>query len=100
MYGEEVELFIRLRQKTGKKAYYANSSSITHLGSVSTKKDNASRLVYELKSIEYIYTKHYPHLLWFIRFILYTGVTMRIVLFSLLPGRRDSVLEYKKFINT
>lgn len=100
MYGEEVELFIRLRQKTGKNAYYTNSSSITHLGSVSTKKDNASRLVYELKSIEYIYTKHYPHLLWFIRFILYTGVTMRIALFSLIPGRRDSVLEYKKFLNS
>ncbi len=97
MYAEEIELFQRLAETTGRSAYFVSASSIVHLGSASTKKSSATRLLNELKGIEYIYRKHSPALLWIIRIIIYTGVTMRIAIFSLIPSRRQAVLEYKKY---
>jgi N-acetylglucosaminyl-diphospho-decaprenol L-rhamnosyltransferase len=96
MYAEEVELYRRLHETLGKKVHFTTKTKVVHIGSVSTKKANAYRLTYELQGIQYIYAKHYPHLLWFINFVIYTGVIMRIILFSLIPSRRDTVLEYKK----
>ncbi len=97
MYGEEVELYFRLLQVTGKKNYFTNGAWATHLGSASTKKASASRLVLELHGIEYFYRKHRPHLLWFIRAIIYTGVMMRRLLFSLIPSRQESAKEYGQY---
>lgn len=99
MYAEEIELYLRLKEHLGKTNHFTNDTSIVHLGSASTKKANASRLVYELRGIEYIYAKHYPNLLWFIRFIIYTGVMLRIAIYSAVPSRRSSAVEYKKFFN-
>lgn len=100
MYAEEVELYRRLKESLGKRVHFTTKTKVTHIGSVSTKKANAYRLSYELQGIEYIYAKHYPHLLWFIRFVIYTGVLMRLLLFSLIPSRRDTLVEYKKFFQT
>lgn len=97
MYGEEVELYYRLNSKTGKKNYFTPATRVVHLGSASTQKANASRLILELRGIEYFYKKHYPHLLGFIRFIIYTGTCMRIFVFSLVPGKKEALREYKKF---
>lgn len=97
MYAEEVELYRRLKESLGKKVMLTTSTKVVHVGSVSTKKANAYRLAYELQGIEYIYRKHYPNLLWFIEFVIYTGVIMRLVIFSLIPNRRDTLVEYKKF---
>lgn len=97
MYAEEVELYRRLKESLGKKVHLTTKTKVVHIGSVSTKKANAYRLTYELQGIEYIYAKHYPNLLWFIKFVINTGVIMRIVLFSLIPSRRDTLVEYKKF---
>ncbi len=97
MYAEEVELYRRLQESLHKKVHFTTKTQVVHIGSVSTKKANAYRLAYELKGIEYIYAKHYPHLLWFIRFVIYTGVLMRLAVFSLIPSRRDTLVEYKKF---
>lgn len=97
MYAEEVELYRRLNETLHKKVLFTTETKVVHIGSVSTKKANAYRLVYELQGVEYIYAKHYPHLLWFIRFVIYTGVIMRLVIFSLLPSRREALAEYKKF---
>jgi N-acetylglucosaminyl-diphospho-decaprenol L-rhamnosyltransferase len=97
MYAEEVELYRRLKESLGKKVHLTTKTKTVHIGSVSTKKANAYRLVYELRGIEYIYAKHYPHLVWFIRFVIYTGVIMRLIVFSLIPGRREALAEYKKF---
>lgn len=96
MYAEEVELYRRLNESLGKKVFLTTKTKVIHVGSVSTKKANAYRLTYELQGIQYIYRKHYPNLAWFINFVIYTGVIMRIILFSLIPSRRDTVLEYKK----
>jgi GT2 family glycosyltransferase len=97
MYAEEVELYRRLKESLGKKVHLTTKTKVVHVGSVSTKKANAYRLSYELQGIEYIYAKHYPSLLWFIKFVINTGVIMRIALFSLIPSRRDTLVEYRKF---
>lgn len=97
MYAEEVEFFLRLTRQSRRHCYFVPSARIIHLGSASTKKALATRLLHELQGIEYIYAKHFPQLLWIIRFIVYTGVIMRIALFSLIPHRADAVLEYKKY---
>lgn len=97
MYAEEVELYRRLKASLGKKVHLTTKTKVVHVGSVSTKKANAYRLTYELQGIEYIYAKHYPNLLWFIKFVINTGVIMRIILFSLIPSRRETLVEYKKY---
>lgn len=97
MYAEEVELYRRLKETLGKRVLFTTKTKVVHIGGVSTKKANAYRLTYELQGIEYIYAKHYPRLLWFIRFVLNLGVILRIIIFSLIPNRRDTVVEYQKF---
>ena len=97
MYAEEVELYRRLNSSLHKKVFFTTKTKVVHVGGVSTKKANAYRLAYELQGIEYIYAKHYPSLLWFIRLVINVGVIMRIGLFSLIPSRRDTVVEYRKF---
>lgn len=97
MYAEEVELYRRLKESLGKKVFFTTKTKVVHVGSVSTKKANAYRLAFELQGIVYIYKKHYPHLLWFIKFVINVGVLMRMALFSLIPSRRDTLVEYKKY---
>ena len=99
MYAEEVELYRRLKESLGKKVFFTTKTKVVHVGSVSTKKANAYRLAYELQGILYIYEKHYPNLLWFIKFVINSGVLMRMVIFSLIPSRRETLVEYKKFWN-
>jgi len=104
MYAEEVELYRRLLDPKVQKSlprrrrvYFTPKTKVVHIGGVSTKKANAYRLTYELQGIEYIYQKHYPHLLWFIRLVINVGVVMRLAIFSLIPSRRDTLVEYKKY---
>jgi len=97
MYTEEVELYRRLQETFNKKVLFTPETQVTHLGSASTKKANAFRLVHELKGIEYIYQKHYPKLAPLIKLIIYTGALMRLILYRFLPGRKAAYEEYKKF---
>ncbi|MFH2085379.1 MAG: glycosyltransferase family 2 protein [bacterium] len=97
MYAEEVELYRRLNSSLHKKVLFTTKTKVVHVGGVSTKKANAYRLTYELQGIEYIYAKHYRQLLWFIKFVINLGVVMRLILFSLIPSRRDTLIEYQKF---
>lgn len=97
MYAEEVELYRRLKNSLGKKVYFTPKTKVVHLGRASSNKANAFVLIHELKGIEYIYEKHYPHLLGFIRAVIFVGVVLRIIVFSLIPSRRESLIEYKKF---
>ena len=99
MYAEEVELYRRLKASLGKKVFFTTSTKVVHVGSVSTKKANAYRLAFELQGIEYIYQKHYPKLLPYIQFVINVGVLMRMALFSLIPSRRDTLVEYQKYWN-
>ena len=108
MYAEEVELYRRLldpkkqeslpgRSFKRRRVYFTPKAQVTHLGRASSNKANAYVLIQELKGIEYIYRKHYPQLLWFISFVIYTGVLLRIVIFSLIPSRHEALMEYQKF---
>jgi len=99
MYAEEVELYRRLKESLGKRVMFTTKTKVVHIGGVSTKKANAYRLTYELQGIEYIYAKHYPNLLWLIKFIIAVGVIIRIALFSLIPSRREALVEYKKYFD-
>ena len=100
MYTEEVELYLRLKKTYSKQIYFTSQAQVEHLGSVSTKKAKAYRLAYELKGIEYIYKKHYPHLLWLIKGIISVGVLLRLSIFSMMPSRRDTLVEYKKYFES
>ncbi|MFH1244048.1 MAG: glycosyltransferase family 2 protein [bacterium] len=97
MYAEEVELYQRLYESLHKKVLFTTKTQVVHVKGVSTKKAHAYRLTCELRGIEYLYQKHYPNLLWFIKFVINTGVIMRIVLFSIIPSHRGTLVEYKKF---
>lgn len=97
MYAEEVELYRRLKESLGKKVYFTPKTKVEHMGRASSNKANAFVLIHELKGIKYIYQKHYPHLLGFVRFVILVGVIIRIIVFSLIPSRREVVTEYKKY---
>lgn len=97
MYAEEVELYRRLRESLGKRVVFTPATTVVHVGSASTKKANAFRLVHELRGVEYIYKKHYPVLLPIVQLILYLGALLRLIIYRFIPGRRDAFEEYKKF---
>ncbi len=104
MYAEEVELYRRLLDPKVQKSlprrrrvYFTPKAKVVHLGRASSNKANAFVLIQELKGIEYIYLKHYPHLLWFVRSVIFIGVLIRIIVFSLIPSRHNTLVEYKKF---
>lgn len=100
MYGEEVELFYRLRLKyPSKKSRLISSVQAVHVGSASTKKANTHRLTQELKGIEYFYRKHLSHLYWYIKLVITIGVLMRMLIFSFIPARSDSLVEYRKYFS-
>jgi hypothetical protein len=106
MYAEEVELYRRLLDPDMQKGlprrrrvFFTTATHVVHAGSVSTKRAGAYRLALELQGIEYIYKKHYPHLLWYIQFVINIGVIIRMILFNILPKRRDTLVEYKKYWN-
>lgn len=100
MYAEEVELYRRLKTSLGKRVLFTPKTQVVHLGRASSNKANAFVLTHELKGIIYIYEKHYPNLLWFIKLVIDLGITMRIVVFSLIPSRREVVKDYLSyFIN-
>lgn len=100
MYAEEVELYRRLHESLHKRVLFTPLTQVIHLGRASSNKANAFVLVHELRGIEYIYAKHYPHLLWIIKLVIRIGVILRLLVFSLLPARRDALIEYKKFLTT
>lgn len=97
MYCEEVELYQRLFAKFHKPNLLTTATSVIHIGSASTKKASASRLVQELSGIKYLYAKHNPSLFGLIRVILYSGVILRRLIFALIPSRRASHAEYQKY---
>ncbi len=99
MYAEEVELYRRLKAAGKDKIIFTPEFSVIHLGSASTKKANARRLVLELKGIEYIYKKHYPYLLPLVRFMIYVGVILRLVIFQFIPWKKEALAEYKTFFS-
>lgn len=99
MYGEEVELFYRLKQSLPSRTpMLIPSIRVKHLGGSSSNKAKVSKLVQEFRGLITLYRKHYPNLVSFAKFVIYTGVLIRIIIFSLIPTRHDTVKEYLKYL--
>jgi GT2 family glycosyltransferase len=98
MYAEEVELYMRLIKNTNKINIFAPQIYVTHIGSASTTKAKAMRLTQELHGLEYIYHKHFPGSRMLLKWILTSGVWLRIAIFSLIPSRKESIHEYWRYI--
>ena len=99
MYGEEVELFYRLKKKHPDQfVRLVTSVSVTHLGSYSSNAANTSRLLSELDGIITFYNLHFPSLTWVIKWVINLGVIMRIIIFSLIPAKRSSAGQYLSYL--
>ena len=98
MYGEEVDLYLRLAQKLSKKVSFDPTVYATHLGRSSSTKAATNVLIEEIKGIEHIYARHYPSYRSFARLVIKLGVLLRIAIYSMIPSRAVSVLEYKKLL--
>lgn len=99
MYGEEVELFYRLKKKYPHQSPRLLSSVVvTHLGSYSSAAANTSRLLSELDGIVTFYRLHYPRLVWVIKSVINIGVILRIIVYSLIPARKSSARQYLSYL--
>jgi hypothetical protein len=100
MYAEEVELYLRLKKHfpTRILARYLANTTIIHIGGGSAGVDKARRLIQEFTGIIYLYQKHYPSLLWYIRGIIKLGVSLRVWAFTFLPGREADRRAYQKYL--
>lgn len=92
MYMEEVEWCIRIKS-AGFKVFYTSTFSLIHLGGASSGGNIAVPLFREMEGLVYVYKKHYPSLLWFLKLLIMLGCLMRIVAFTFL-GKTDRVKAY------
>lgn len=99
MYGEEVELFYRLKKKySNKMLRLLPNVVVTHLGSYSSDAANTSRLISELDGIITFYKLHYPNLTGIIRIVINLGVLLRGIAFSLIPSRKNTARIYLDYL--
>lgn len=95
MYGEEVELCLRV-SKNGWKVFYYNEVEITHLKGASGE-GNISGLLEEFKALIYIWQKHYPS--WqlpLLRLTLKFGALLRHILFGIILADKKKKDIYAK----
>jgi GT2 family glycosyltransferase len=92
MYMEEVEWFIRIKQ-AGFKVMYTPDFSAVHLGGASSGGNIAVPLFREMEGLIYVYKKHYPNLVSYLKLLIVLGCLMRIVAFTL-TGKIDRVKAY------
>ncbi len=99
MYGEEVELFYRLKKKyPDQLVQHISEMAVTHLGSFSSNAANTSRLISELDGIITFYNLHFPSLTRVIKWVINLGVIMRIIIFSLIPAKRAIARQYLSYL--
>lgn len=92
MYMEEVEWCIRIKQ-AGFKVFYTPDFSVVHLGGASSGGDISVPLFREMEGLLYVYRKHYPSLVWYLKLLIVLGCLMRIAAFTLL-GKTNRVKAY------
>jgi N-acetylglucosaminyl-diphospho-decaprenol L-rhamnosyltransferase len=94
MYGEDIEFCMRAKFHHWDIAIHP-LAKVIHFGSASSSSKNA--IIGELKSYLYIWAKHKPD--WqqpFVKFLLRTGVMLRIVLFGTITKDRHRAALYKE----
>ncbi len=97
MYGEEVELQMRIRS-LGYHIYFVPITSIVHLGRASSDQVSSGfTLISEFKGLLYIYQKHHPawHLP-LLKLILKIGITLRILIFEYILQRKQMKGVYRE----
>jgi GT2 family glycosyltransferase len=92
MYMEEVEWCMRIKA-LGYKVFYTPSFSLIHVGGASSGGDISVPLFREMEGLLYVYKKHYPSLVWYLKLIIMLGCLMRIIAFTLL-GKTNRVNAY------
>lgn len=97
MYMEEVEWCMRIK-KAGYAVFYTPNISLVHLGGASSGGDISVPLFREMEGLIYVYKKHYPALLWFLKLLIVLGCLMRIVAFTLL-GKTNRVQAYLQVLS-
>lgn len=92
MYMEEVEWCMRIKQK-GFKIFYTPSFSVVHLGGASSGGNISVPLFREMEGLIYVYKKHYPSWVTYLKILIMLGCLLRIVAFTLI-GKIDRVRAY------
>lgn len=95
MYGEDLELCYRLKQKQ-KKVIYSDFPSLTHLQSKSSSSQYA--LVNETKGISYFYQKHFPLLSSWVHPGFKLGALLRLVFFGIIMGNDNKKKAYTQIL--
>lgn len=97
MYMEEVEWCMRIKE-AGFKVGYTPTISLVHVGGASSGGDISVPLFREMEGLLYVYKKHYPGLVWYLKLIIMLGCLMRIVAFTLL-GKTNRVKAYLQVLS-
>jgi GT2 family glycosyltransferase len=98
MYGEDMEYCMRAKNHHFDIAIHPQSKFI-HLGSASSSSENA--ILGEINGYLYVWAKHKPD--WqmpFARAIIFLGIWLRIIVFSLFKNHAHKVKTYKKALNS
>ncbi len=94
MYGEDVEFCMRAKKHHWDIAIQPNAH-ITHFGSASSSSENA--ILGEIKGYIYIWAKHKPlWQMWFLKFLLFWGALLRIIIFGTILRDRKRAGVYRK----
>lgn len=96
MYGEDVEFCLRVN-KAGLQVAITPKASIIHFGQQSSGGAASASWLGEYKGIKYIFKKHKPS--WeypIVRLLLKVGALLRMFVFGILQGRKDTYEAYKK----
>lgn len=92
MYMEEVEWAIRLK-KAGFKVIYNPNIELIHVGGASSGGNVGVPLSKEMEGLIYVYKKHYPGWVLYVKLLIVLGCLMRVIAFTLL-GKTDRVKAY------
>lgn len=99
MYMEEIEFCKRIKEK-GFKVWYVPAFKVTHLHGASSRFETEAALFNELKGVKYYFRKHYRNWYWLIILVLFKGLILRTIIFTILrkPARAKVYWEGLKVV--
>jgi hypothetical protein len=90
MYGEEVDLCLRLR-KLGYQVIFTPKTQLFHLRGKSSKDGQKAAILGEFQGLVYLYQKHFPAKLPLLKLILKTGALLRILIFGIINQQKSQI---------
>jgi GT2 family glycosyltransferase len=97
MYGEEVDLCYRLKQR-GAEVFYMPEPVVFHYKGASSRDGFAAAVAGEYKGLSTLYQKYFPSKLSFLNASLKVGALLRILVFGIIDQKK--VAAYKKALKT